>query len=142
MNNANDDGQDRYISISKAMSILNVRFERVTWFIATGELPSKPDPRDKSRKVVSLRDVHGATRYIGRAYEPQVRLKQYLNENYTSNPAKYRWLRELKKSGLQPRMEILEGVNGTLQDADARERVWIRHFIDSDAELTNVQYMS
>lgn len=45
-------------------------------------------------------------------------LKQHLNENYTSNPAKYRWLRELKKSGLQPRMEILEGVNGTLQDAD------------------------
>jgi len=164
VSNATNDRQDKYVSISKAMSILNVRFERITWFIATGELSSKPDPQDKSRKVVSLQDVrglytlphllapwviyalvdprNGAIRYVGRAYEPQVRLRQHLNDVCTSNPAKYRWLRELKRSDLRPRMEILEGVEGTLQDADARERVWIRHFLDNGADLTNIQYMS
>ena len=35
----------------------------------------------------------------------------------------------------------VEGVDGSLEDADARERVWIRHFLSAGAELTNIQYM-
>jgi hypothetical protein len=157
------DSQDRYISISQAMSILNVRFERITWFIATGELSSRPYLRDRNRKLVSLRDVYrlrnlphllapwiiyalvdprnDAVRYVGRAYEPQIRLREHINSEYAANPAKYRWIRELKKSGLLPRLEVLEGVYGSLQDADLRERYWIQYFVSTGAELTNKQYM-
>ena len=51
------DGADSYISISRAMSILNVSFERITWFIATGKLSSMRNSKDRSKKLVSLRDA-------------------------------------------------------------------------------------
>lgn len=39
-----------------------------------------------------------------------------------------------------PRLEVLEGVYGSLEEADAREKVWIQKFINAGAELTNMQY--
>jgi len=51
-------GEGKYISISKATSILDVGYERITWFIATGKLSSKVDVRDKGRKLVSLQGVY------------------------------------------------------------------------------------
>ena len=163
MSETTSDAQDKYISIDKAVRLLHVGFERITWFIATGLLASKVDPRDRSRKLVSLQDVqsprnsphllapyiiyalvdprNNAIRYVGRAHEPQIRLREHIRSEREANPAKYRWLRELEKQGLLPRVEVLEGVYGSLEDADARERVWIRHFINAGAELTNIQYM-
>jgi hypothetical protein len=157
------DTQDKYISIDKAVRLLDVSFERITWFIATARLAWKRNPRDGNRKLVSLRDVQllrnyphllapwiiyalvdprdNAVRYVGRAYEPQVRLKAHLKDEYAANPAKYRWIRELRTSGLLPHMEVLEGVYGSMRDADARERVWIQYFINAGAALTNIQYI-
>ncbi len=57
MSETTSDAQDKYISIDKAVRLLCVRFERITWFIATGLLTSKVDPRDRGRKLVSLQDV-------------------------------------------------------------------------------------
>jgi hypothetical protein len=106
------DAQGKYISIDKAVRLLNVSFERITWFIATGRLAWKRDPRDGNRKLVSMRDVQllrnsphllapwiiyalvdprdNAVRYVGRVYEPQIRLKAHIKDEYAANPAKYR----------------------------------------------------
>ena len=46
--------QDKYISLDKAVRLLDVSFERITWFIATSRLAWKRDPRDGNRKLVSL----------------------------------------------------------------------------------------
>lgn len=91
---------DKYIPLDEAAYLLNVRYERISWFIATGRLASKRNPRDKSSKLVSLQDVsrlrnfshllapwiiyaliaprNDAVRYVGRAYEPQIRLREHL----------------------------------------------------------------
>lgn len=153
------DGADSYISISKAMSILDVSFERITWFIATGKLTSMRDPKDRSRKLVSLRDARhllqephllakwiiyalidprdGAIRYIGQTKEPQVRLRSHITGDAVINPAKTRWLKELEKMGLQPYMDVIEGVNGSLANVMERERYWIRYYTDQGFELLN-----
>ena len=89
----------------------------------------------------SLIRKNDAVRYVGRACEPQIRLKAQIRSERAANPARNRWLRELEKHGLHPRVEVLEGVFGSLQDADTRERIWIQHFISIGAELTNIQYM-
>ena len=163
MSETTSDAQDRYVSIDKAMRLLHVRPERITWFIATGLLASKVDPRDRSRKLVSLQNIqslrnsprllapwiiytlidprNNAVRYVGRAHEPQIRLKAHLRSERAANPAKYRWLQELERNGILPYIEVLEGVYGSLEDADAHERVWIQYFKDVGAELTNIQYM-
>ncbi len=162
MNDTASDDQDKYISIDKAVRLLHVRFERITWFIATGLLASKVYPRDKSRKLVSLQDVqslrnsphllapwiiyalvdprNNAVRYVGRAHEPQIRLRGHIRSERAATPVKYRWLRELEKNGLLPRVEVLEGVYGSIEDADVRERIWIQHFKNVGAELTNIQF--
>lgn len=155
--------QGEYVSLEKAARLLRVRTERITWFIATGRLASIVHPRDRSRKLVSLQDIrrlrnsahllapwiiyalvdprNNAVRYVGRTYEPQIRLGEHFRSGYAANPARYRWIQDLRKNGLFPLMEVLEGVYGSLQDADARERVWIQHFLRAGADLTNIQYM-
>ena len=57
MGDITSDAQDKYIPIDKAMRLLHVRSERITWFIATGRLAFKVDSRDRSRKLVSLQEV-------------------------------------------------------------------------------------
>jgi hypothetical protein len=53
------DPQDSYISLFEAARLLRVRLERITWFIATGQISSIKNPRNKSDRLVSLRDVYG-----------------------------------------------------------------------------------
>jgi hypothetical protein len=164
MSDTVSNNQEKYISINKARSILDVSFERITWFIATERLLSKLDPQDRSRKLVSLQDTYRLrdtspqllapwliyslvdprdhnVRYIGRTNEPQKRFTQHLNSLYIDNPAKYSWIQDLKKHNLLPRMEILEGVNGTMKDAGIRENAWIDHFKSIGAELLNLPDM-
>ncbi len=161
MSSTVSDNQEKYISINKALSILHVSSERITWFIGIKALSSIVNPQDRSRKLVSLQDVHrlrntspqllapwliyvlvdprnNAIRYVGRTNEPQRRFRQHLNSPYVENPAKYLWLQDLKKHDLLPRIEILEGVNGTLKDVGIRETVWIEHFKSIGTELLNL----
>jgi hypothetical protein len=153
--------QERYISLNKARRMLDVSFERITWLIAIQKLSSKVDQQDRSKKLVSLQDVcrlHNISpqllapwliyslvdprdnfvRYIGRTNEPQKRFTQHLNCLYIDNPAKYLWIKDLKKHSLLPRMEILEGVKGTLRDAIIRENSWIVYFKSINAEILNL----
>lgn len=149
----------RYAPISEAVRILNVSFERISWFIATSKLLSIKNPKDRNQKLVSLEDVYklralphllapwiiyalvdprdNSIRYIGRTNEPQTRLLQHLKSVYIENPAKYQWIQELKRLGLSPYIEVIEGVYGPLQDADAREQYWIGYFTRIGADLTN-----
>ena len=53
MSDTTGDAQDRYISIFEAARILRVSLERITWFIATGQISSIKNPRNKSDKLVS-----------------------------------------------------------------------------------------
>ena len=67
-----------------------------------------------------------------------MRESQHLNSSYIENPAKYIWIQDLKRHELLPCMEILEGVNGTLKDADIRESAWIEHLKHAGVELLNL----
>jgi len=153
------DAQDRYISIFEAARILRVSLERITWFIATVQISSIKNPRNKSDKLVSLRDVHrlrnsphllarqiiytlidplyNTVRYVGQTSEPQTRFLQHMNAD-SSNPAKDKWIRTLKKKGLQPRLEVLEGVDGPAEAVNDREWYWIEYFVSKGAKLTNI----
>lgn len=153
---------DKYISTSKAVSILGVGFERITWFIAIGRLSSREDPKDRTRKVVSLQDTYrlqdssrhllapwliyalvdprdNSIRYVGRTNNPQNCYRNHINGIYVDSPTKHLWIQELKKCNLLPRMEILEGVEGSLEDAHTRESAWIQHFKNAGINLTNSQ---
>lgn len=59
MSDTTGDAQDSYISIFEAARILRVSLERITWFIATDQISSIKNPRNRSDKLVSLRDVYG-----------------------------------------------------------------------------------
>ncbi len=56
----------------------------------------------------------------------------------SSNPAKDKWIRNLKKKGLQPRLEVLEGVDGPAEAVNDREWYWIEYFVSKGAKLTNI----
>lgn len=56
----------------------------------------------------------------------------------SSNPAKDKWIRDLKKKGLQPRMEVLEGMDGPAEAVNDREWYWIEYFLSKGAKLTNL----
>ncbi len=59
MSDTTGDAQDSYISLFEAARLLRVSLERTTWFIATGQISSIKNPRNKSDRLVSLRDVYG-----------------------------------------------------------------------------------
>ena len=59
MSDTTGDAQDSYISLFEAARLLRVSLERITWFIATDQISSIKNPRNKSDRLVSLRDVYG-----------------------------------------------------------------------------------
>ena len=59
MSDTTGDAQNRYISLFEAARLLRVSLERITWFIATSQISSIKNPRNKSDRLVSLRDVYG-----------------------------------------------------------------------------------
>ena len=59
MSDTTGGAQDSYISLFEAARLLRVSLERITWFIATGQISSIKNPRNKSDRLVSLRDVYG-----------------------------------------------------------------------------------
>jgi hypothetical protein len=61
-----------------------------------------------------------------------------LNE-FNINKEKDRWLKELKKQGLTPKMETLETLECREGEAEERERQWIRHLLSIGTPLTNIR---
>jgi DNA-binding transcriptional regulator YiaG len=51
---------------------------------------------------------------------------------------KYQWLAELKQSGLSPKMEVLETVEG-YSPTFTREEYWVKKLVRSGEPLTNVR---
>src|SRR5579885_3311453 len=75
-------------------------------------------------------------RYVGKADDPQARLKQHLQEKGDSE--KHRWLGSLAEQGQIPELRILEEVAlGPLYLWEERERWWIAHLREQGARLTN-----
>jgi DNA-binding XRE family transcriptional regulator len=91
--------------------------------------------RDVTRFIYSLVDPRDDTvRYVGCAIDVEERFNQHLRDN--GNTSKCKWLTELKKQGLLPRLEILEVVDGFFS-AFSREDYWIREMLSAGMPLTN-----
>ena len=99
--------------------------------------PVKPHKKDLVRYIYALIDPRDdAVRYVGCAGDIDERLRQHMRNKNLGLP-KYRWLAELKRCGLSPRLEILETVEGYLPTF-AREEYWVKKLMGSGAPLTNV----
>jgi group I intron endonuclease len=76
---------------------------------------------------------NGQTRYVGKANNPETRLLEHLREE--KNTHKCNWIKNLKKEGLQPELNILEQCGDDWQ-------FWERWYIDLykswGFELTNI----
>jgi hypothetical protein len=160
--------QDKYVTYPVAMRLLGVGTNAMSRLFETGELPYKEHPFDKRKKLVKLSDINklrnsgvpadptvhhivttwtiyalidprnNLIRYVGRTVRMKVRLQQHLEE-VAVNPEKTRWLRELKKQGLTPNMEILETLECKGNEAEERERYWIQSLLSKGAPLTNIR---
>jgi hypothetical protein len=84
--------------------------------------------RSNSNPVVSVYalvdPVDGTVRYIGRTRDTKQRLTGHLCARPSSNRRRYKWIRELKKRGLVPRVVVLERCK--LRKAPAAEEQWIQ----------------
>jgi len=80
------------------------------------------DPRDNT------------VRYIGKTSSPQHRLRQHIEQE--SKGRKFKWVTEMKASGVLPRMEILERV--PIFEWEAAERRWIA-FYSNHGSILNVE---
>jgi len=84
------------------------------------------DPRD------NLPHYIGSTRNVDR------RLYEHIRGDGSGNALKDAWIDELNSCGLEPILQEIEIVEGTLQDAVEREIDWIRFFAEKEAPLTNI----
>jgi len=75
--------------------------------------------------------------YVGQTRNPQRRLGQHLGARHHKG-RKGEWLRRLEQKGQQPRLHILEMVTGE-RAALEKEQTWIRHFLEQQMPLCNVQ---
>lgn len=74
-------------------------------------------------------------RYIGKAFDPDGRLKTHLGEAASRRSRKACWIRSLRACGLKPLVEVLEWVPAdSWQEA---ERAWIEYGLWSGWPLTN-----
>lgn len=93
--------------------------------------------KDLVRYIYALIDPrNNAVRYVGCAGDIDKRLQEHMRSKNLGLP-KYQWLAELKQSGLSPRLEILETVEG-YSPTFAREEYWVKRLIRSGEPLTNV----
>jgi hypothetical protein len=85
----------------------------------------RPHKKDLVRYIYALIDPRdNAVRFVGCAGDIDERLRQHMRSKNLGLP-KYRWLAELKQSGLSPRLEILETVDVYLPTF-AREEYWVK----------------
>jgi hypothetical protein len=74
-------------------------------------------------------------RYIGKSKEPETRFKAHCCGS--SNTHSSRWIQSLKRTGLKPKMVIIE--DGLSEDQwPEREQFWIAYYREAGANLTNI----
>lgn len=81
----------------------------------------------------------GEVRYIGKANNPQLRLKSHLSRDdnkRTKRSYKSNWIKSLIEVGKYPSMIILEEI--TLSDWKESEKRWIAYYRLNGANLTNI----
>ena len=83
------------------------------------------DPRD------NLPHYLGFTRNVDR------RLYEHIRGDGSGNALKEAWIDELISCGMEPILQEIEIVTGTLRDAVEREIGWIHFFAEKEAPLTN-----
>lgn len=79
----------------------------------------------------------GKCRYVGKARNPQQRMRDHLCKSRGDNPHKKNWLNLLSAQGLKPCLEVLDEV--TEDEWGFWEKEYIRLFRAIGFDLTNVQ---
>jgi hypothetical protein len=74
--------------------------------------------------------------YVGKSNWPSLRLRTHIADT-DSNKWKAEWIGGLLTEDLEPELKILEKVN--LSEWQKAERRWIKHGLDNDWPLTNIQ---
>jgi DNA-binding XRE family transcriptional regulator len=98
----------------------------------------RPHKKDLVRYIYALIDPRNdAVRYVGCAGDISKRLQEHMRSKNLAAP-KYQWLAELKQSGLSPKMEVLETVEG-YSPTFTREEYWVKKLVRSGEPLTNVR---
>lgn len=82
------------------------------------------DPRD------------GQVRYVGISCNVERRYDEHINHD-NHNRTKLNWIQGLKDAGLLPQFSVIES-ELPMETAIARERYWIRHYLNLGAPLTNI----
>jgi len=89
---------------------------------------------DKEAYIYGLADPEtGTIRYVGKAVDPERRLKEHA---YGSALHKQRWFNFLRKRGLGPELIILEQVQDG-QDWRERELCWLKKIIDEGTRVVS-----
>lgn len=84
--------------------------------------------------IYALCDPHtGECRYVGKTIDVDGRFKKHLRDKHVSH--KQCWISGLKKKGCAPVITVLQTVAG---DGCAEEVLWIKHYRDAGADLTNL----
>lgn len=83
------------------------------------------DPRD------------GLVYYVGQTTRPDMRKISPLRGSKDDRNPKSKWVEELKAAGVMPVMEIVDSINGTLEDAISKEQQWILKHFESGSPLRN-----
>lgn len=85
--------------------------------------------------IYALHDPRtGEARYIGKALNPEKRLRSHLNSK-TNLPVAF-WVRKLRRLGLKPKMRIIEWV--PIAEWEAAERHWIATHRAKTDQLLNL----
>jgi len=99
--------------------------------------------RMKQQYIYTLVDPRSEkVHYVGRTCNPKKRYTQHLSATRSKDictQEKEDWTRELRVSGLRPRLEIIEVVEPPPMRVLERERRWLFHYIQQCAPLTNIE---
>lgn len=84
---------------------------------------------------------NGEVRYVGMSKDPMKRFqmhkqKPFLDRQYLKKSA---WLKDLKSNNLQPKLEVIEEVEGNQSDTHLREMHWIGYYMLQGALLINIE---
>ncbi len=84
--------------------------------------------------------VTGEVGYVGITNNPGLRLHHHLGGK-EANGKKNAWLQQLLANDIEPKMRILEIVDGSQKEAKEREKYWMQHYVSQQAPLTNVVHV-
>lgn len=82
--------------------------------------------------------LDGIPRYVGITCDPKRRGKYHIQWDEETNPAKAKWVKERKKQGYPPIMQLIETTDDQAQ-AQTRERYWIAEYFYRGYPLLNAR---